>query len=102
MFLDSREENKMATKKACILHTPEKKAAADEVAKRLKEKGYAVCVTEVSTETAKAVKAGDKASLPADVADCLEGADVCIVLVDEQGSLATIGGLASDGGCRVV
>lgn len=92
----------MATKKACVVHTPSKKAGAETVVSRLRGEDYEVCVAEVSVEIAKDVKAGEMASLPADVRGCLEGADVCVILIDEEVNLGVIGGLASDGGCRVV
>lgn len=92
----------MATKKACILHTPTKKAEAAEVGARLEQHGYEVCITAVSTQTAKSVEAGDKSTLPSTVADCLDGASLCVILVDEEGTLAAVGGIASDSGCRVV
>jgi hypothetical protein len=92
----------MAAKKACILHTPQKAAEAEEVGKRLRADGHEVCITGVSSQTAKAVKAGDKSSLPITVAECLNGASVCVLLIDDEKSLGAIGGIASDSGCRVV
>jgi hypothetical protein len=92
----------MATKKACILHTPAKKIEAEAVGDRLRVRGYEVCITGVSTQTANAIKAGDKSSLPSTVAECLQGASVCVILIDDEGSLAAVGGIASDSGCRVV
>ena len=92
----------MATKKACILHTPQKKAEAEAVSKKLQADGYDVCVTGVSTQTAKSVEAGDKSTLPLTVAECLENASLCVILVDEEGCLGAVGGLASDAGCRVM
>src|SRR5690348_11625332 len=101
MFL-AGEENKVATKKACILHTPSKKAEAEEVSKRLEADGYETCVTGVSTQTAKSVQAGDSSTMPCSVVECLKGASLCVILVDEEGCLGAVGGLASDGGCRIV
>jgi hypothetical protein len=92
----------MATKKACILHTPQKKADAEAVAKRLQAEGYDTCVTGVSSQTAKSVQAGDMSTLPSTVAECLKDASICVILVDEEGCLGAVGGLASDAGCRVV
>jgi hypothetical protein len=92
----------MATKKACVLHTPEKKAEAEAVSKRLQADGFEVCVTGVSTQTAKSVKAGDTSTLPTTVEACLKDASVCVILVDDEGSLGAVGGLASDAGCRVL
>jgi sorbitol-specific phosphotransferase system component IIA len=51
----------MATKNACVLHTPAKRAEAEEVGKQLRAQDYEVCITGVSTQTAKTVKTGDKA-----------------------------------------
>ena len=92
----------MATKKACVIHTTSKKAEAEAVAKQLSDKGFQVCVTEVSAEEANAVKSGDSSSMPNAVQECLEGSEVCVVLVDEAVDLGGIGGIASDQGCRVV
>jgi len=92
----------MATKKACILHTPQKKVDAEAVSKRLRAEGYDVRVTGVSIQTAKSVEAGDRSTLPPTAAECLENATLCVILVDEDGCLGTVGGLASDAGCRVI
>lgn len=88
--------------KACILYTPRKRPEAENVAERLKADGYTPCITGVSIQTAKTVEAGDKSSLPSTVTDCLEGASVCVVLIDDEASLGPIGGIASDSGCRVI
>lgn len=92
----------MAADKACVLHIPQKRTEAEEVGARLRANGYEVCITGVSSQTAKAVKAGDASSLPSTVADCLDGAVICVILVDGEGTLGAIGGIASDSGCRVV
>lgn len=89
-------------KKACVLHTPFKAAEAVEVGDRLRAGGCEVCITGVSTQTAKAVESGDKSSLSSTVADCLNGAEVCVILIDDEASLGPVGGIASDAGCRVV
>lgn len=92
----------MALKKACIIFTTTKEVEAEATAAQLRDNGYSVCMAEVTAEVGGAVKAGDQASLPAEVADCLQDAEVCIILIDETGDLGAIGGLASDRGCRVV
>jgi hypothetical protein len=92
----------MATKKACVVHTASKKMEAEAVAKQLSDEGFQVCVTQVTAEEASAVKSGDSASVPGAVQECLEGAEVCVILIDEAIDLGGIGGIASDGGCRVV
>ncbi|MGN6155713.1 MAG: hypothetical protein ACTHN4_08255 [Sphingomicrobium sp.] len=92
----------MATKKACVIYTPQKKTEAQSTAGRLQDDGFDVCLTEVSAEVANAVQAGNQSSLPTDVKDCLDGAEVCVILVDEAIDLGGIGGIASDVGCRVV
>ncbi|WP_162888162.1 hypothetical protein [Sphingomonas mesophila] len=89
-------------KKACIVFTEARAAEAEVVAKRLQENGFDACMAEVSITEAKAVQAGDASTLPDHVKDCLDGAEVCVILVDEEAALGGIGGLASDGGCRVV
>lgn len=92
----------MATKKACVVHTPAKKTDAEAVRERLSNDGYSVCLTEVSASEANAVEAGDRSSLPVDVRECLEGAEICVILVDDVVGLGAIGGLASDMGCEVM
>lgn len=92
----------MAAKKACVLHTPGKKVEAEEVGARLQAGGYEVCITGVSSQTAKTVEAGNISSLPSTVTACLDGAAICVILVDDEGSLGTVGGIASDSGCRVI
>jgi hypothetical protein len=97
----NREERGMA-KKACIVFTEMKAMEAEAVAKRLQGQGFDTCMAQVTIVEAKAVKAGDTSTLPAAVKDCLNGAEVCIILVEENTALGAIGGLASDEGCRVV
>ena len=89
-------------KKACIIFGSGKQAEADKAAAQLQEAGYDVCLAKVTGEEATAVKAGDHDSLPEPVQDCLSGAEVCIILVDDDVDFGGIGGLASDDGCRVV
>jgi len=84
------------------LYTPPQQAQAEVTVARLRDEGYEVCAVEVIAEVAKAIKAGESASLPAEVQDCLAGAEVCVILVDETVDFGALGGLASDGGCRVV
>ncbi len=92
----------METKKACILHTPKNKADADVVAQKLGNNGYDTCVTEVTAEEAKSVRTGDASSISSAVKDCLDGAEVCVIILDEAVDFGGIGGIASDGGCSVV
>ena len=96
----------MATKKACVIFSAAKQAEADQVVQRLKNEGFEVCAQEVAPDVAQAVKCGDTTSVPAQVADCLEGADVCVILVDKDANASAamggLAGIASDGGCRVI
>lgn len=92
----------MAARKACIVYTEAKSAEADVVADRLKGQGFNPCLAKVTVEDAMAVKAGDASSLPRAVQDCLNGAQVCILLIEDESTLGGIGGLASDAGCRVI
>jgi hypothetical protein len=92
----------MATKKACVIFTAAKQSEADAVSANLQEAGYEVCMAEVAAAEAAAVKAGQQGSLPAKVQGCLDGAEVCVILMDEAADFGGIGGLASDGGCRVI
>lgn len=90
------------TKKACVIYTQSKQAEAEAASAKLKDAGYDICMAEVSSEEADAVKLGDVESLPTQVRDCLDGADVCVILIDEDVDFGDIGGIASDEGCRVV
>ncbi len=96
----------VATKKACVIYTPEKAAEAAKVAARLGDDGFAVCREEVTSEEAITAKASNTSSLPAQVLQCLEGAEVCVILLEEDvgtdAGMGGISGIASDGGCRVV
>jgi hypothetical protein len=89
-------------KKACVIHTKGKQAEADATSAKLQDVGYEVCMAEVTAGEAAAVKAGEHGSLPARVQDCLSGAELCLILVDDEVGLGIVAGLASDGGCRVV
>lgn len=96
----------MAAKKACVIHTEAKRSDAENVAGRLASDGYEVCITEVSADEAKAVQSGDSSSLTAEVRACIDGADLCVILVDDDADICAglggIAGAASDGGCRVI
>jgi hypothetical protein len=92
----------MTTKKACVIHTPPKKSEAEATAARLENDGYSVCITEVTAAVVNVVQAGDKNSLPDEVKECLDGAQVCVVLVDDAIDLGPIAGIASDIGCEIV
>lgn len=93
----------MSTKKACVIFTAAKEAEVGQVVQRLSEAGYEVCTTEVEPDIAKAVKAGAVASVPTEVANCLSGAEVCVILLDQElDAFGGLAGVASDGGCRVV
>jgi hypothetical protein len=99
------EESSMAEKKACVIYTAAKEAEAMRVAERLKGEGYEVCAEEVTPEFAEAAPDGGS-PIPQELAECLSGAEVCIILVEGDPALSAgmggIGGAASDGGCRVV
>jgi hypothetical protein len=93
----------MSNNEACVLYTSARHADALSLEIRLKALGLDVCLAEIAAEVAQRVKSGDRSSLPAGVAECLEGASLCFVLVDETGdSMGALAGIASDMGCRVI
>lgn len=96
----------MELKRACVIFSAAKRDEADQVVQRLRDEGYEVCATEVVPEVAQAVKANDATSLPPEVASCLDGAEVCVILVEQDAAASScmggLAGIASDGGCRVV
>jgi hypothetical protein len=96
----------MATKKACVIFSAAKRTEADEVVRKLRDEGFEVCAAEVASDVGRAVKAGDITSVSAEVANCIDGAEVCIILVEEDASASAgmggLAGIASDGGCRVI
>lgn len=91
--------------KACVIFSPTKEAEAEQVVVRLRAEGYDVCAITVTPEVAAAAKEGSS-SLPTDIAACIAGAEVCVILVDvdpgASSALGGLGGMASDGGSRVV
>jgi hypothetical protein len=93
----------MDRKLACVVYLSSYVGSLARVEARLLKLGYEVHSFEVSKDRADAIVAGDKASLPDALRDCLEQSELCVLLIDESaGSLGTIGGLSSDLGCRVV
>lgn len=96
----------MTEKKACVIFTASKEAEAKHVVQRLSDSGYEISAIEVTHEIAEAAKAGDQASIPPEIASCLNDAEVCVILFEEEtaasGALGGLAGIASDAGCRVV
>jgi hypothetical protein len=92
----------MATKKACVIFTAAKQAEAQATSAKLQDSDYEVCLTQVTAAEASRVQAGNQGTLPKHVQDCLHEAEVCVILVDVDVDFGSVGGLASDGGCRVV
>lgn len=95
----------MAEKKACVLYGSGQENAAEAAAERLRNDGYGVCTVEITAEEAHAVRAGDLTSVPSAAAECIEGSEVCLILIGEGNGVADLGplaGLASDAGARVV
>lgn len=94
----------MAEKIACVIYTKNHEPELADVVKQLENRGFQVECHEVTSDVAAAYSKGDSQSLPDAVRECLERAEVCVLLFDEDFDevFAGIGGLASDCGCRVV
>lgn len=93
----------MAGKLACVVYLSSYQGSVDAVEDHLQALGYEVHTFEVTEERAQAVRAGDSSSLPDELRQCLEKADLCVLLLGEDAErLGAIGGLGSDMGCQVV
>ncbi len=93
----------MAGKLACVVYLSSYQGSVDAVEDHLQELGYAVVSFEIAKERAEAVRAGDLSSLPDELRECLQKADLCVLLLgDDAEPLGAIGGLGSDMGCQVV
>jgi hypothetical protein len=91
-------------KKACVLFGSEKTNEAEQLRVQLEQAGCTVCLTEITIDVAKVVQNKDAENFPEEVTICLDGADLCFILISEGilGCAGAIGGAASDGGCRVI
>ena len=92
------------SKKACVLYGATKTAEAEHLKAELEKSDCTVCLTEVTAAVGQNVQQGLMLGLPDEVAACIDGADLCFILLSDEiaevsGSLA---GAASDRGCRVV
>jgi hypothetical protein len=90
--------------KACIIYLASLKVEADAVAAKLAVEGYTNCLEEVEAAVADAIL-HDVAAIPRRISDCLKDADCCVLLLGQDETdeaMGAIGGVASDGGCRVV
>ncbi len=90
--------------KACIIYLTSLKVEADAVAAKLATEGYTCCLEEVEAAVADAIL-NDVTAIPPRILDCLKDADCCILLLGQDETdeaMGAIGGVASDGGCRVV
>lgn len=93
----------MARKLACVVYLSSYRGSIDAVEERLQALNFEVHTFEVTEERAQAVQAGDLSSLPDELRQCMQTADLCVLLLDERAEgLAAIGGLGSDMGCQVV
>lgn len=90
--------------KACIVHLARLKAEADAVAGKLAADGYTPCIEEVDATLADAIL-NDATVIPQNITDCIKDADICVLLLGQDETdeaMGAIGGVAADGGCRVV
>lgn len=88
------------SKNACVIFVARLEDKAAFVAARLESEGFDVCLHEASEEDARAAKGGG--TINADIAKCLDGADVCVFLIDEEGQFSGLGWAAVGSGARVV
>jgi hypothetical protein len=70
------------------------------IAANLESEGFKVCLHCASEEDVRAAKGG--AAVNSDIAKCLDGADVCVFLIDDQDQFSGLGWAAVGAGARVV
>lgn len=93
----------MVKKLACVVYLNSYAGSVAAVEQRLQALGYKVHSFEVTKERADAIVAGDAASLPSELRNCLQECELLVLLLDDDAEcLGSIGGLGSDAGCRVV
>ena len=93
----------MANNLACVVYLSSYRGEVAAVEQRLQVLGYEVQSFEVTKERASAVQTGDPSSLPSELRKCLDKADLCVLLIDEDADcLGAVAGFGSDFGCRVV
>lgn len=88
------------SKKACVIFVARLEEKAVVVAARLEAEGFDVCLHPASEEDARAAKGGG--TVNAEIAKCLDGADVCVFLIDEEDQFSGLGWTAVGAGARVV
>lgn len=94
-------------KKACVVYAPALKDQADQHIADLAKNGFKVCVVEApSSEVSEAAKGAE--GIRSAIADCVDGAEVCIFLFEDVDIAASVmagalgGSGASDRTCIFV
>jgi hypothetical protein len=92
-------------RRACLLYVAATANVREAARVKLEQEGYTVCEVRAELEVARAAEAGD-VDLPAEVTDCMTGADLCVFLIPEyevgDGLLVGCGGLAVELGKRFI
>jgi len=88
------------SKKACVIFVARLEEKAAFVAASLESEGFDVCLHQASEEDARAAKGGG--TVNAGIAKCLDSADVCVFLIDDEEQYSGIGWAAIGAGTRVV
>jgi len=94
----------MADRVACVIYTKSRANDLPATEQSLVLQGYRVDAFEITQDLAGDFISGNDASLPSVLRTCLEIAEVCVLLFDENCAdvFCGIGGFASDRGCRVI
>lgn len=69
--------------KACVIYVAETQARLAGVVERLKAQGYEVCEVSADLPTAQITAAG-ASELPAEIRACIDGADLCVILLPSE------------------
>jgi len=91
----------IAMKKACVVYVQGLRDEAGQVAGKLEESGYEVCLHEASTAEATAARDSD-GQVSASLAKCMAGAELCVFLIDAEDQFDFIGVYANAAGVRIV
>lgn len=93
------------SKKACLIYIKATENSVQSATEKLEAEGFDVCAEIAEIKDAEVLKTGGS-EIPEKLKECIEGADVCVILFPEDesldGSFAGIPGACSDSGSRVV
>lgn len=93
-----------AQRKACLIYVESMEAARHDVLKQLAAEGFFVCESILMLGHIDA--ANSAAELPGDVRDCIDGADLCVIILPESERddpvICAAAAVAISNGCQVI